>query len=452
MFTNSRHEPFSSQRPAPGQRKFTSSAVEQRIKRVKADIGDPELAWLFENCYPNTLDTTVEYDGSGDRPDTFVITGDIHAMWLRDSTAQVWPYVSLAKEDPELGRLLAGVINRQTDSVLIDPYANAFNKNPGDETMWEKDLTEMKPMLHERKWEIDSLCYPIRLAHGYWKETGDTAPFDERWHQAMKLIVQTFREQQRKEDRGPYTFQRFTQRQIDTLTLSGYGRPVNPVGLICSAFRPSDDSTVFLFLIPSNLFAVRSLRQLAEMERAIHNKGPFAAECESLADEVEQAVMEHAVFDHPNHGKVLAYEVDGYGARFFMDDANIPSLLSMPYLDCLDRDDPLYINTRNLVLSPDNPYYFEGSAAKGIGSPHAGYNRIWHLSLIMQGLTSTDASESAELLEMIKRTDAGTGFMHEAFNKDDPAEYSRSWFAWANTLFGEWIVKLHSEQPELLKG
>ena len=230
---------YPSHRPPPDQRRFISRAVEETIGRVKAAIGDPELAWLFENCFPNTLDTTVDYSIANGVPDTFVITGDIEAMWLRDSTAQVWPYLPLADGDVHLQNLLAGVIRRQTKCILIDPYANAFNKGPG-ESPWKDDLTDMKPELHERKWEVDSLCYPIRLAHGYWKATGDTSPFDDDWRRAMHLVVRTFREQQRKEGRGPYRFQRVTGWQTDTVAGGGYGNPIRPVGLICSIFRPSD--------------------------------------------------------------------------------------------------------------------------------------------------------------------------------------------------------------------
>ena len=194
---------YASKRPAPEARKFTSKAVEEQLKASKARIKDPKLAWMFENCYPNTLDTTCEFKMVDGKPDTFVITGDIHAMWLRDSSAQVYPFVTLAKKDKDLRQMLVGAINRQTACILIDPYANGFNEGPtGSE--WESDRTEMKKELHERKWEIDSLCYPIRLAYHYWKEIGDTSVFDSKWEQAMEAVYRTFREQQRKDSLGPY--------------------------------------------------------------------------------------------------------------------------------------------------------------------------------------------------------------------------------------------------------
>lgn len=435
---------YTSNRPAVNERNFTSKAVDETIAATKAKLKDPKLAWMFENCFPNTLDTTVEYGMKNGKPDTFVITGDIHAMWLRDSSAQVWPYLPLANQDEKLKSLLAGVINRQTQCVLLDPYANAFNKELVDGE-WKDDHTNMKPGLHERKWEIDSLCYTVRLAYNYWKTTGDTSVFDSDWQKAAASIVDTFKTQQRKNGLGPYKFQRETTRQLDTLSNGGYGRPLNPVGLINSSFRPSDDASTYGFLIPSNLFAVVSLRQLAEISTEVTGNTTFAEKCLALADEVDNAIQQYAVVKHPRHGKVYAYEVDGFGNFTFMDDANIPSLLALPYLDAVDRNDKIYKNTRNLIWSQDNPYFFRGKAAEGIGGPHVGYDMIWPMSIIMRAMTSTDDKEIAWCVKTLRDTDAGTGFMHESFHKDDPENFSRSWFAWANTLFGELILKLVTE-------
>lgn len=435
---------YSSKRPEVSARKFTSEAVEKRLKEAKARIKDPKLAWMFENCYPNTLDTTCEFKMVKGKPDTFVITGDIHAMWLRDSSAQVYPYVVLAKEDRHLQEMLIGAINRQTACILIDPYANGFNEGPtGSE--WEKDKTVMKKELHERKWEIDSLCYPIRLAYHYWKETGDVSVFDENWEKAMGLVYRTFREQQRKDGLGPYRFQRVTDRQSDTLLNDGWGSPVNPVGLIVSSFRPSDDASLFGFLVPSNLFAVKSLRQVAEILRQVKSNDELAGQCEALANEVEKVIQQYAIVDHPEFGKVYAFEVDGFGGRVFMDDANVPSLLALPFLGCVDVDDPVYQNTRRLVQSSSNPYFFKGKAAEGIGGPHIGFDYIWPMSLIIRATTSKDEAEIRYCIETLRDTDGGTGFMHESFHKDDPSKFTRPWFAWANTLFGELILKLQSE-------
>lgn len=431
-------------------RKFKSAAVERAIERVQSSIGNKEVAWMFGNCFPNTLDTTVDFEIINGRPDTYVITGDIDAMWLRDSSAQVWPYLPLMQEDPQLRQLIAGVINRQTRCILKDPYANAFYKDENKVSEWRSDFTDMKPGVHERKWEVDSLCYPIRLAHGYWKLSKDTSPFDDAWLGATSRIVQTFREQQRKHDRGPYHFMRRTEIQTDTVAGHGYGNPGKPVGLICSMFRPSDDATVFPYLVPANFFAVVSLRQAAEMTEEIHHDAVLAGQCRALADEVERALRQYAVIHHARLGEVYAYEVDAYGNYYCIDDGNVPSLLSLPYLGAVRPGDKIYQNTRQLVLSAANPYYCQGTAANGPGGPHVGMDMIWPLGLIVQGLTSTSEHEIQQCLATLQKTHAGTGFMHEAFNKNDPAKFTRSWFAWANTIFGEFVLKTFNEHPGLL--
>ena len=437
-------------RTPKGERNFESKAIEKAIQEFGKKVNDEELAWLFNNCFPNTLDTTVTYTSKNGRPDTYVITGDIDAMWLRDSSAQVWPYMAFADEDKDLQHLIAGVINRQTQYILKDPYANAFYDDPNKKGEWTTDLTDMKPGVHERKWEIDSLCYPIRLGYNYWKTTGDTAPFDEDWQKAIKAILGVFKDQQKKNDRGPYHFQRETAKATDTRALHGYGYPVNPVGLICSAFRPSDDATVFSFLIPSNFFAVVSLKQAAEMMKTLANDSNTASELLSLAKEVDNALKKHAIVQHPKYGKIYAFEIDGFGNHLLMDDANVPSLLSLPYLDAMPINDTIYQNTRAFIWSTDNPFFFKGTAAEGVGGPHVGMDMVWPMSITMRGLTSTSDAEIKECVKMLKSTHGDTGFMHETFHKDDPTNFSRSWFAWANTLFGEFIWKTYKESPELL--
>ena len=431
-------------------RRFTSAAVERMIEKIQSSIGNREMAWLFGNCFPNTLDTTVEFEMRDGRPDTYVITGDIDAMWLRDSSAQVYPYLDLMKDDEPLRLLIAGVINHQTRCVLKDPYANAFYKDPEKRGEWAKDHTKMLPGVHERKWEIDSLCYPIRLAHRYWKLSGDTAPFDAAWHDAIRLTLQTFREQQRKTDKGPYVFQRTTRHPTDSLPGRGYGNPAKPVGLIYSMFRPSDDATIFPFLVPSNFFAVVSMRQAAEMVAKLRNDAALAAQCRALADEVEAALKEHAIVNHPKAGRVYAFEVDGFGNFYCTDDGNVPNMLSLPYIGAMPVDDAIYQNTRRMILSPVNPYWCIGKAATGLGGPHVGVDMIWPLGIITEGLTATRDAEIARCLKVLQTTHAGKGFMHEAFHKDNPAQFTRAWFAWANTIFGEFVLKTYYERPHLL--
>ncbi len=450
-------------RPASAERRFTSRAVEEAISRIGPTIADSRLRRLFENCLPNTLDTTVTFsrDAAG-RPDTFVITGDIPAMWLRDSTNQVWPYLRFARDDAPLRELLAGVVRRQAACVRLDPYANAFYATPvtGD---WAEDLTPMLPGVHERKYELDSLCAVFRLAHGYWQATGDTSPFDADWRAAMALAVETIIVQQAGSAEEPvpaYHFRRLTPQALDTLALNGRGHPARRCGLSKSPFRPSDDAASLPFPIAANAFAVVALRQLAELLHALATPADLAlatpadlalaSRARTLAAEIDAALRIHGAVIHPTCGRIWAFEVDGYGSAVLLDDANIPSLLSLPYLGFCPPDDPLYLATRRFILSEHNPYFARGTAACGVGGPHVGLGWIWPMSIIMRALTSTDDEEILDCLGMLVRTDADTGFMHETFWLDDPARYTRPWFAWANTLLGELVLHLASTRPALL--
>ena len=438
---------YVSRRPAEKERLFRSDVIDKKIKEVQKLLKDNEkLAWMFGNCFPNTLETTVHYsDASGD-DDTFVYTGDIHAMWLRDSGAQVWPYVQFANQDPKLKKMVRGTILRQFRCICLDPYANAFNLEPNPDGEWMTDFTDMKPFLHERKYEIDSLCYPLRLAYAYWKLTGDNSIFDEKWLQAVRLILDVFQDQQNWN--GPFTNYRFTRRTEalhDTRSNGGYGHPGKPCGLIASAFRPSDDSTIFPYLVPSNFFAVSVLRKAAEILNDVNKEYGIASDCRRMATQVEEALEKYAVVEHPKYGKIYAFEVDGYGSALMMDDSNAPSLLCLPYLTDVSIDDPIYQNTRRFVWSEDNPYFFRGKAGEGIGGPHCGLNKPWPMSLVMKAFTTNDRAEKEWCVQQILKTDGGTGFMHESFNKDDASDFTRSWFAWANTLFGELIVDMYAE-------
>ena len=401
------------QRPDPEKRSFRSESVDALIAKMESRLRayDERLWQMFQACYPNTLDTTVRYqkDEKGD-DDTFVITGDIEAMWLRDSGAQVWPYMRFLKDDG---------------------------------SQWESDMTKMQPILHERKYEIDSLCYPLRLAFEYWLLTGDDSVFDDTWLEAIRQTLKVFREQQRKGgNKTSYTFQRKTSAMHDTVANYGYGHPVRPCGLIASFFRPSDDACIMPFLVPSNFFAVSVLRKAAVILEDVNHEKALAQECRSLAEEVAVALQEYAVVNHPQFGRIYAFEVDGFGGCILQDDANAPSLLSLPYLTDVSVDDPIYQNTRRMVWSEWNPYFFVGKAAQGIGSQHTGLDQIWPMSIIMKGLTTSDKNEQKACLEQLLRTDGGKGLMHESFDKDNPEKFTRSWFAWANGLFGELVLHI----------
>ena len=448
---NSNDDFYISKRPVKNKRTFTSPAVEELILKLKKQISDPQLAWMFENCYPNTLDTTVDYEIIKNKPDTFIITGDIDAMWLRDSTAQVWPYLPLINKDDKLKKLVKGLINRQVKCILTDPYANAFYKDLNKVSKYNNDIPNPIPGVHERKWEIDSLCYTIRLANEYYSLTNDNSIFDKDWEKSIEIIIQTFKVEQRKNDKSPYIFIRNGNQMIDAPVFNGTGRPLKPVGLIASMFRPSDDATLFPFLIPSNIFAMISLRQISSIYKKENIDLKLSQECESFANEIEEAVNDYAIQEHLNFGKIYAYEIDGFGNKLFMDDANVPSLMSLAYLDKDFKENPIYSNTRKFLISESNPYFLKGEIAEGQASPHTGKDKIWPMGIILRAMTSDDDNEIKKCLKMLLDTHNNTGFMHEAFHKDNQSDFNRSWFAWANTLFGELIIKIHNEKPYILK-
>ena len=440
-------------RPPLEARKFHSDSVEKLIVEVKAAIGDPALARMFENCFPNTLDTTVTSEVVDGVPDTYVITGDIDAMWLRDSSAQVDPYLRLCAQDAPLATMINGLIRRQARCILLDPYANAFYHDPRQVSQWKSDLTDMKPGVHERKWELDSLCYPIRLAYTYWKVTGDASAFDDTWLSAMRLAVATMRVQQRKDGPGPYRFMRKATHSTETMPGNGFGNPERPTGMICSGFRNSDDAAIYLFNIPENLFAVSGLGHLAEILDGIKKEPALAADARALAAEVTEAVRAHGIVNHPKYGEIYAYECDGYGSVLLMDDAGSPGLVAIPFLGYGDASDKIYQDSRRFALSEDNPYFYRGKAGEGLGSPHLIEHGdfIWPMGIATRGITSDDPQEISRCLHLLAATNAGSGFMHEGFDKDNAANFTRPWFAWANTWFGEFVWKVYREHPELLR-
>ena len=451
MADNVNFKKYKSNRPPLSERTFTSDVVEQTIKKVKASIADAELAWIFENCYPNTLDTTVDYEVIDGKPDAFVITGDIDAMWLRDSTAQVWPYMPLIDKDQKIKNLILGLINRQVKCILTDPYANAFYKDLTRISKWSTDIPTPKPGVHERKWEIDSLCYFVRLSYHYFKISGDNSFMDSDWDKAAKLVVKTFRTEQRENGTSPYSFSREHSMTVGLAQFYGKGAPTKYTGLIHSIFRPSDDGTLLPYLIPSNIFAYVSLEQLSELYNINGKDTDFSDACMSFSNQVKLAVEKHAIKEHVDFGKIYSYEVDGFGNNLFMDDANVPSLMSLAYIGGHSPKDRIYKNTRKFLISDSNPWFLRGKAAEGQSSPHTGRENIWPMGIILRGITSEDENEIKMCLRMLKKTHADTGFMHESFHKDDAYNFSRSWFAWANTLFGEFVIKVYNERPWILK-
>lgn len=411
-------------------RRFSQNEL---FSRVEAEFGaESPIYRIFKNCYSNTLEQTIDVlpDGS-----VFAVTGDIPAMWLRDSAAQFRPY--LIVDDENVLQIVRGIIKRQFYYINQDPYANAFNREPNGRGH-QDDLTEMTPLIWERKYEVDSLCYPLQLAYLYWKSTGRTDCFDESFVSAVNKILEVWKIEQNHEQ-SSYTFQRFDCAPSDTLPNEGRGTPVGYTGMTWSGFRPSDDACQYGYLVPSNMFAVVVLGYLEEIASTVLHDQELAQRASKLADEIDEGIKKYAVVEHPQHGMVYAYETDGLGNYNYMDDANVPSLLSAPYLGYVAADDEVYLNTRRLILSETNPYYYKGTQAQGIGSPHTPPRYIWHIALAVQGLTSTEQDEKRALLELMARTDGGTGFMHEGFHVDDPTQYTREWFSWANSMFCELV-------------
>lgn len=431
-------------RPEPHNRLFRSELIEQNIVKIAEKIKDDDIRRMFTQCLPNTLDTTIYHSERDGQPDTFIVTGDIPAMWLRDSTNQVWPYLRYISEDCEIKNLFTGLLYRQARCVISDPYANAY----------KREMHNGKAGVWERKYELDSLAAFFRLSCGYYQHTKDLVPFDDNWLHAVHNALQIIHLEQNtlgKENRRLlYQFKTHAGHLHPAVRLEGYGYPGKHCGLSRSVFRPSDDETVFPYIIPSNAMAVVYLRALIPILERI--SGFSTAHLASrLADQIDMGIKEWGQIKHKEYGRIFAYEVDGFGSSCVMDDPNIPSLLSLPYLGYCQANDPVYRNTRKLILSKWNSFFAKGEVACGITSPHVGVcDHFWPMATIMQALTTDVEEEIIECLRTLKRTHAGTFYIHESVDVDKAARFTRHWFAWVNSLFGELILKLHDTTPEIL--
>lgn len=396
----------------------------------------PEWAVNFNACFANTLLTTVKKQSDGT---TFVLTGDIPAMWLRDSTAQVRPYLWVAKTDLEISNMIAGLVERQFQSIILDPYANAFNEEANN-AGHQDDHTNMNPSIWERKYEVDSLCYPIQLSYLLYKETGRKDQFNQTFKKAVKKILEVWQVEQ-KHQNSTYRFMRDTWREEDTLINDGIGTPVNYTGMTWSGFRPSDDRCIYHYLIPSNMFAVVVLTYLEDIyKNLIQDEFTLLETISSLKKTINEGIISHGRVKNLEGETVYAYEVDGNGNYLIMDDANVPSLLSAPYLGYCSKEDETYLSTRKTILSKMNPYFYEGKYAKGIGSSHTPENYIWPIALAIEGLTTSDKKEKERILDLLVSCDAGTHLMHEGFDVNNPINFTREWFSWPNMLFCELIM------------
>lgn len=427
--------------------KNVPESMSNLIELVKSQYGiQSEISKIFEKTFVNTYQTTLQIQEDGS---TFVITGDIPAMWNRDSVAQIRPLLNLVSNDLQIKTLVRGVIEKHKDQIILDPYANAHNLSPTEGEHSGDDLTEMHPLVWERKYELDSLCYPIQLVYLYWKQTHDNTIFDKKFLKMAKLIVSTLSIEQTHEN-SKYSFRRIAdwllfnepeRIEFETLPCKGKGKPVSYTGMTWSGFRPSDDACMYGYLIPANMFAVVILRYLEEIIQSQYDDSmKFVNKIIDLREEIDKGIQKYGVIEHPQYGKIYAYEVDGLGNYNLMDDANVPSLLSAPYLGYCNIDDPIYKNTRNFILSKDNPYFFIGKYGKGIGSPHTPENYFWHISLAIEGLTTNDEVEKKRIMKQFISTSA-MSLMHEGVNVDNPDEFTRSWFSWANSIFSEFVLK-----------
>ncbi|QPG76086.1 hypothetical protein FOA43_003472 [Brettanomyces nanus] len=462
------HLPY--MRPRRECRTFGSKVVEQVIEDLQARIEDPDLFRLFENAFPNTLDTTVWWYEPSDKktgtPRAFIATGDIAAEWLRDSAHQLSVYIPLIPYDENLQKLVKGAIVQQALYIRTAAYCNAFQ--PPKESRIESqpsaiDFVGPRPnwdTVFECKWEIDSLASFLSLTNQYIESSGDTSILtQEAWVSAFKSIIYVLRRQimssfDKVSQLEPpyYVFQRDTSSGTETLPLGGRGNPVaRDIGLIRSAFRPSDDACIFQFFIPGNAHLAVELVKLSPLMDAV-GLDALASKALYFGTKIKKAIMEHAVVESKKYGKVFAYEIDGFGGINMMDDANIPSLLSLPDLGFIKKDDEIYKNTRKMILSEEgNPYYLKGNYFEGIGGPHIGLRSAWPLSLLVQIRTSDDDDEILKLLDTVLTTTGGLGLMHESIHINSPSHaFTRSWFSWCNSEFAKTILDLAERKPKLI--
>jgi meiotically up-regulated gene 157 (Mug157) protein len=410
--------------------------LKAQINKFEASLHSEKLKTMFDHCFYDTVDRAVIDDGE---KGVFILTGDIPAMWLRDSCASIAQYIPFASSDADIQKLVKGLLKKLWFYIDIDPYGNSFMLHENDVNQWSNDETERNPYTWERKFEVDSLCYPFVTAYAYYKASQDKSVLNKEFVRACKKALDTFTTETDHTRLSKYYHFRpgNTEQGIPN---HGRGCKVNPVGLIWSGYRPSDDACILGYSIPGNMFAAVALEKMNEMLLDAGEKA-LATKALTLAKNIRTAISKYAIVHDKDFGDIYAYETDGFGHYELMDDANVPSLMSIPYLGFTSNNDLVYQNTRRFALSKKNPFYFEGKAVKGEGSPHTPNGYVWPIGLSMQGLTSNNDKEKIEMAKMLVRSDADTNYTHESLDANNPFKFTREWFAWSDSLFAEFIYK-----------
>ena len=408
-------------------------AITNSLQILEGKVSEARFK-LAQGAIQRLFSETLSRSGDGS---VFVITGDIPAMWLRDSTWQIRPLLASAN-DPEVAQLIADVSKRQIEYVLIDPYANAFNPTP-DGSCWHQDFPDQSPWVFERKFELDSLAAVLDLALRLYLETGYSDHFTERFKDAVVVILNLLEREQNHEP-SAYRFKRDGARDYDFLSHDGYGSPVVYTGMVWSGFRPSDDACKFGYLIPANAHMANVLAQLAELPDEVFPDEASKERALKISNEIKAGIEKYGLVEFEGK-QIFAYECDGLGNYLLQDDANIPSLLSLPYLGVCSESDSIYLNTRDFILSSKNPYFYSGRVLTGLGSQHTPENQVWPLGIAMQGITSTSAAEIEACIQLLENSHAGTNQMHESVGKDDPSIFTRAWFSWADMTFYHLLLK-----------
>lgn len=410
------------------------AAMRAYIDPLIDSIADETERLTFQKTFYATLDGIDNRKGSWPsvlhyfpNGHTFIYTGDIAAMWLRDSSAQVLPYLQFMAIDPDVQSMVKGLILEQLELIRRDAYANAFNPDGS---------------VFERKFELDSLCYPLWLAYNYHEITGDDSIFDYFFVLTVDRVIDTLIQEQNHADAN-YQITNTTDRSVGSLAF-------NPESnLIWSAYRPSDDVAYYKYNIPENMFCVATLEKMVALFTDLGLDATTSSRALALASEVRNAIETYGVYMDPQYGRIYAYEVTGFedninsaNQKLLVDCANIPSLLAIPWLGYAPMDDETYQNTRAFILSDRNPYYHEGVYASGIGDPHDSIYTanpslpvVWHMALAMQGITADDPVEIRQMIDYMTATTDGTFVMHEAFDADNPSVYTRDFFTWPCSLY-----------------